>query len=87
MERFLRLKKLESAMLPWALALRAGDAWRTWSGLASPHRGRWAVGTATLSTAVELCSAHSCGVQIMRRNFSQFEKKFVKKKKESTGPK
>ena len=36
----LRLKKLEIATLPWALALKVGHAWRGWSSLASPV-GQW----------------------------------------------
>lgn len=67
----LRLEELNIASLPWASALRDGSAQRTWSGLATPHLSLRTVSTVTLNTAVKLCSAHSCGVQIKRWTFSQ----------------
>lgn len=66
----LKLKKLESLSIPWALALKAGQTWRMWSSFASLHLGQWALCTASRNRAVKSCSAHSCGIQIKRRNFS-----------------
>lgn len=55
----LRLEELGIASQPWALALRAGRACRTWRDLASPRVGLWAVRRASLHPAV-LCSPLWC---------------------------